>query len=110
MKVGGGGGCGVDEGSECEDAEETKLENLFSPYRKPEKTLKDETRRRPMGFKPGKVTVNMPLNSFEGGEFKKKESDPANLHKMMISLKESFEEEPRNQRDSRLLRGIMVGR
>jgi hypothetical protein len=43
MVVDGVGSCGVDEGGKCEEAEETKPENLFSPDRKAEKSLKEET-------------------------------------------------------------------
>jgi hypothetical protein len=43
MVFGGVGSCGEDEGGECEEAEKTKPENLFSPDKKSEKSLKEET-------------------------------------------------------------------
>jgi hypothetical protein len=43
MVVDGGGDCGVDEGGECEETEETKVVDIFFPDRKPEKSLKEET-------------------------------------------------------------------
>jgi hypothetical protein len=41
--VDGGGGCGADDGGECEEAEATKEGDIFFPKRKLEKSEKEET-------------------------------------------------------------------
>jgi hypothetical protein len=43
MVVGGVSNCGEVEGGECEEAERTKLSDIFSLGRKPEKSPKEET-------------------------------------------------------------------